>query len=385
MPGIANRISAALKLLYHICTPTPSYLIFFVTSRCNARCKMCFNWRALNNAENAPELSLEEISAVAKALPNLFEIILSGGEPFLRNDLPELVSLLVKQTKAVVLAIPTNAYSPERIQGMVRTICTNHPNLLVRINVSIDGIGEQHDRIRGVKGIYGKAKKTIAGLKELKKDFPYLAVNVGTVLTSDNIDNIADVFDTVEKDISPDLHSIGFPRGSLRDSKSGEFSVEQYKKAISYTRKKGLCKVKNRKYPFAHFAPAMLDLIVQSVTSALEGKKWPMRCVAAEKIIVISEDGEVSPCEMLGYLKKQEGTLANKELKHCSYGNLGDVGLDIGALLNSDRAKDIKRFIRDQKCQCTFECAIFASLLFQFSSYPMILKQVFRSWKDQCS
>jgi len=268
---------------------------------------MCFNWKALNDTKE--ELSLEKIEKLAKSLPDLFQIILSGGEPFLRNDLAEVVSILVRYTKPAVISIPTNAFSAAVIEKTVKAICKEHPNTLLRINISIDGIGKQHDDIRGLPGLYDKASETLERLQILKKDFPSLAVNVGTVLSKDNACNIEEVFDNIEGNLQPDIHSIGFPRGMLREKNSGDFSPSIYAKAVSHIQKHILCK-RNRRYPFAYFAPTILGLISKTVISELEGRPWPVKCAAADKMIVVSEKGDVSPCEILGCLRKQKGSRA---------------------------------------------------------------------------
>jgi len=68
----------------------PVSLIFFVTSRCNLLCRHCFYWEELNKKKG--ELELPEIEKIAKSLPNLLTVSLTGGEPYLRPDLPEIAS-----------------------------------------------------------------------------------------------------------------------------------------------------------------------------------------------------------------------------------------------------------------------------------------------------
>jgi len=58
-----------------------SYLIFFVTSKCNAHCKMCFYWREISDAQVRKILSLEEIDRIARNFKNLIYVSITGGEP----------------------------------------------------------------------------------------------------------------------------------------------------------------------------------------------------------------------------------------------------------------------------------------------------------------
>ena len=80
--GIASRLFIKQGL--------PVNLIFFVTSKCNLLCRHCFYWEELNLPKN--ELSLDEIEKVARSLPNLLSLSLTGGEPYLRPDLPDIAA-----------------------------------------------------------------------------------------------------------------------------------------------------------------------------------------------------------------------------------------------------------------------------------------------------
>ena len=81
---------------------TPKNLIFFVTNRCNAKCKHCFYWQSLNN--NTDELSIKEIKQVILSLKNKIDtLLITGGEPLMRNDLYEIINLFnqINHTKKV--------------------------------------------------------------------------------------------------------------------------------------------------------------------------------------------------------------------------------------------------------------------------------------------
>ncbi len=80
-----------LKLLRNtFITRTPVYVMFFVTSFCNARCLMCFNWQRIDGAVQKDELKLDEIKKIFSSFSSIQQLTLTGGEPFLRNDLSEM-------------------------------------------------------------------------------------------------------------------------------------------------------------------------------------------------------------------------------------------------------------------------------------------------------
>jgi len=69
----------------------PVQVTLFVTSRCNLRCKMCFYWEPIENSSKG-EISLNEIEKISKSMPNFTWLLIGGGEPFIRKDLPDIIT-----------------------------------------------------------------------------------------------------------------------------------------------------------------------------------------------------------------------------------------------------------------------------------------------------
>lgn len=78
-----------------------------VTYRCNARCNMCDVWKF--PTKPAEEIGLD----VIRKLPNLFFANVTGGEPFVRQDLPDIITELRKKAKRIVIS--TNGFFTDRI------------------------------------------------------------------------------------------------------------------------------------------------------------------------------------------------------------------------------------------------------------------------------
>ena len=150
----------------------PRSLTVTITRRCNSRCIMCNIWRLRRNHE---ELALDEITRFlsSPSFRDLVELDLTGGEPFLRADLPVLVDRIctLKETdlgSLKTLALATNGLVPQRIHGVVRNILFSiNGRFDLALVCSLDGIGECHDAVRGVPGAYPKVRETIERLKEL--------------------------------------------------------------------------------------------------------------------------------------------------------------------------------------------------------------------------
>jgi len=90
----------------------PLHLTFFVTRRCDARCDFCFS-RGRTAAEG-PELSVAEIARLAPTVGPLLWLSYSGGEPTLREDLPEITAIFARHCRPVIVLLSTNGLDPQR-------------------------------------------------------------------------------------------------------------------------------------------------------------------------------------------------------------------------------------------------------------------------------
>jgi len=93
-----NTINYAKNIFIKKCA-SPIYLIFFVTEICNARCKHCFGNFSNEKEKAKEELSLEEINKISKNMDNLLYLLPTGGEPFLREDLPDIINVFYRNNR----------------------------------------------------------------------------------------------------------------------------------------------------------------------------------------------------------------------------------------------------------------------------------------------
>jgi len=127
-----------------------------ITYKCNSRCQMCNIWQD----QNPIELPLEYFRNLA---PSLRYINLTGGEPFLRTDLAEIVKIIKEVSPQAQIIISSNGLATELIREQIKKIVAIDQHIGVRI--SIDGLDSVHDRIRGIPGIFEHAIATIKMLK----------------------------------------------------------------------------------------------------------------------------------------------------------------------------------------------------------------------------
>jgi MoaA/NifB/PqqE/SkfB family radical SAM enzyme len=144
-------------------------VILFVTSICNARCRTCFYWLELNRKG---DMMFEELSRLSSTMPEFHDLWISGGEPFLRKDLARIIELFYRHNHIRDVRIPTNGLPTEQTLLTVKGILESCPELHLEVDISIDGFGETHDRIRGVPGNFEKALDTLSNSRHCAPSGP---------------------------------------------------------------------------------------------------------------------------------------------------------------------------------------------------------------------
>ncbi len=149
----------------------PLILDFAVTWRCNARCVMCDTWRSESNHPevDSPELNPDQLDGIlardADFLQGVRKVGLTGGEPFLRSDLVELIRVLRRRLPSARISVVSNGLLTRRILTALEQVRSFFPELI--FSVSLDGLGPVHDQVRGVPGAYDKALTTIKVAREM--------------------------------------------------------------------------------------------------------------------------------------------------------------------------------------------------------------------------
>ncbi len=159
----------------------PRLLTYTVTFRCNARCIMCDSWKLKGHND----LSVEEIRNIFTQLPKMDAVRLTGGEPFVRKDLVEIVELATRHLRPLGIHTTTNGFLTDRIVDL----CTNRTKSVpLQVMVSIDGLADKHNHIRGNTNAYACAIRTLEELAPLRKKLNLdLAVNQ-TIVDSGGIE-----------------------------------------------------------------------------------------------------------------------------------------------------------------------------------------------------
>jgi len=338
----------------------PIHLTYFVTSRCNARCTHCFYWKELNKPKN--ELTLEEIKKISKTMPNFLYLLLTGGEPFLRKDLPEVVKIFSTNNKITNIVIPTNGFLTKNIVENTEKILNNTKAHII-IQISIDGLKKHHDKSRGVPGIFDKAIETFKRLKKLKSKYKNL--NLGFIMTmfSTNQTILKETYKFL-KTLQPDSIFLNIARGDLSNQDIKKIDFKYYKELNNLIRedfrKKELKGFSN--FRFSSIAKEVNIKTHEIITKTLETNKYQIPCYAGILDAVLTEHGDLYPCEILSM----------------SLGNLRDHNYNFKKLWNSKKAKEIRKHIKNTKCFCTHECFINTNVLFNPKNLPSFIKTLIK-------
>src|SRR5512136_75219 len=173
----------------------PEAISLEVTRRCIAKCLMCNIWRmpAVPELVAADWLKLLE----SPVLSELKELDITGGEPFLRNDIVELLlgigSLKSTHLKRLCsVAITTNGFLTDKVLKDVGAAIAplEQAGVTLVFACGFDAVGEVHDRIRNFKGGWERLNTTIEGLKALREKHPSLVLGIKTTITRYNIDEL---------------------------------------------------------------------------------------------------------------------------------------------------------------------------------------------------
>lgn len=323
----------------------PMTLTYSVTAACQSKCKTCQIGEMFcqDPSRAKRDLKLEEIEKIFKTMKPVYFFNMSGGEPFLRDDLPEIVELACKYLKPRVIHTPTNAILSRKIientKKIVEIVRNYDPTVPVTVKPSIDGVGEKHDIIRGVKGNFECLLKTIEGLKKLEEEYDNFHLELGTVISNFNIDDLDEIEDFV--------HSLGIEsyRNEVAECRTEFFNLEDpitppadvYQRLIKDFSRKVEDNI-GKKKKLARTTEAMRIVYYDLAGKILETNKQVIPCYAGISNVHINFDGGVWPCCVLGYEHEM--------------GNLRDYDYDFQKLWHSEQAYEVRKYISEKNCAC---------------------------------
>lgn len=158
----------------------PRFLTYTTTFGCNARCIMCDSWKLPTKGD----LTIDEIEHIFRQLPRMDAVRLTGGEPFVRRDMAEIADFAQRYLRPLVLHVTTNGFLTDR----VTSFCEQRDrSTRLQLLVSVDGVGEKHNHIRGSSLAWDSVMETIDALAPRQKELNLqLGVNQ-TIVDADGV------------------------------------------------------------------------------------------------------------------------------------------------------------------------------------------------------
>jgi molybdenum cofactor biosynthesis enzyme MoaA len=189
-------------------------LFLFVTSRCNSLCRTCFYFDKLNSRD---DLSFDQIRRISETAPPFRKLWLSGGEPTLRSELGEIVTMFVRNNGIRNVNLPTNGLMPDKLFAAVDKIIAEAPDTAIDVNFSLDGLANTHDAIRGVPNNFVRTLETIRAAERRYKGNRKVRRNVVSVITRENYDEIVRLGLHMLEETHSDGHYFEVVRGQAPD------------------------------------------------------------------------------------------------------------------------------------------------------------------------
>lgn len=302
-----------------------------VLTGCNARCRTCGIHRLPDR-----RLSLEDCARLGRGLRQRAGwLTVSGGEPFLRDDLAAVVDALVAGLRPGIVNLPTNGSCPQAVQRVVGHLVRRWPRRRFIVNVSLDGIGGEHDALRGLPGSYRLACETLEVLRALAAHAPNLVVGIHCVISRFNVERFPTICDALLA-LQPDslVAEIAENRVELANE---AFEIaptaESFARAAAHLAEQ----VPRRTSPrLAQLVRWLRRAYYDDVTQWLRSGSMGRPCFAGTASCHVMPNGTVLACGVRGAV----------------LGELEAFDHDLAALWRGEQARRARREIARQHCSC---------------------------------
>ncbi|GMO59130.1 MAG: hypothetical protein Ta2A_04910 [Treponemataceae bacterium] len=331
-------------------------IFLFTTGNCNANCAHCFYSNDMATKE--PDLTFDEIKKISETAGDINRLWLSGGEPTLREDLPEIIELFYKNNHTKDVNLPTNGIKGGTLIEWVKRLRTNCPTLNISVAISLDGFEATHNKQRGVP-IFYNAIETLQKLENNFANDAHVVANVATCVTKYNYDEIVDLFSWIYGRFTVATHTTAAARGTTRVD-DVKLATEKTQSAINdaiapflmaYAKRMGEG-VSGLARPITKFIFAGIMRAMYNAHAANLDRPqcWGVDCTAGETTLVIDHDGRFRACEMREPI-----------------GKVQDYDCDVQRIMFGDAMKkELETIGHGYKanCWCSHSCWLMASIVF---------------------
>jgi len=323
----------------------PFSLDFAVTYRCNCRCVQCSIWQHPSRVEE--ELTLGEIQQIFNSYHGWKIVGITGGEPFLRIDLPYILEILCLVQPVKLIFITSNGSLYNVIRRQLFSVVANHSNVSFKLLISIDGYRELHNKIRGVN-VFDKAVKAIQEAVKMRDNLRNFEVGTVTVYSPFNFrefDKVLEVIHNLKMEYDLESTFCMYHIGRYYRNRDNVNDLEYLRKLKDYLAPmKALLDKKGSR--FLSVGRKLCWDLVEEWTR--EPYKQVIPCFSGRLRYVLDCYGNVYPCFIY----------------NAKIGNLRDYKYDFESLMKSEKAEKIRKIIREGKCDnCCLTCELLPSMM----------------------
>jgi MoaA/NifB/PqqE/SkfB family radical SAM enzyme len=336
----------------------PFSIVVSVSYRCNSKCQTCDVWRKPN--DDMTQAEWDKTFANIGRGPLYFTF--TGGEPFLRRDTVDMALSAYHHCRPSVITIPTNGILTRQIINQVERLCQDAPKATIGINLSLDELGERHDRIRMVPGNWQKALTTWSELKALQNHHRNLVLTNHTVISTYNIDRFFEIYAGLES-LEPDSYitEIAEERVEL-DTVGWNITpmAEKYGPIADFLSQKAQQRpVKG----FAKITQAFRAEYYQLAKRILYERRQVIPCYAGWASCQIAPNGDIWSCC----------------IRAESVGNLRNHNYDLRPIWRSQAMANLRHSISQGECQCPMANASYANMVLHPPTLAKVISTVISS------
>ncbi len=344
-----------------------SFLVLFVTDRCNAQCPYCFNTflphlSPSTRQDAASLLSLDEYARIAGNLNPLFQVVLSGGEPFLRDDVDAIVETFYERAGTRLFSIPTNGSLPDRAARKLERMAASCPLATFNLIVSLDALGSKHDALRRLPGGFEKALSLCRAALKLRPSRGNVNLVVTTAVSDDNLGEVGALQSFLRRALPPKGWHHNIQYDQRLGSRRADVSRLQEKARDGKTNPDGAPGGLWERFVSRWYVRRINDIILDQLAQ----DRMIYRCVGGRKIGVVMPDGGAYPCEPFVF---------EPDYRRFPRRNLRDFGYDFKRLRREPGYLRMMEFIEQGRCRaCPWSCAATASMSYEWRNWPLWLR-----------
>ena len=333
--------------------PLPINLTVSVTYACPSRCATCDIWR-----KKVDDLSVDEYGRLFPTLDKVpIWVTLSGGDQFIRGDFDEIVRLVRTQIEPSIVNIPMNGVVAERIFDQLPKIAHHTLGAQLVLNLSVDEMGEAHDRIRGAVGNFEKLKLVAGLIHDLKKTYRHVVLGVHTVISKLNVARIPAIEREARRIFRPDSYIAEIAENRVELETMGKDiapDIADFRRATTHLR--NVIGAHRSTHPVARLVESLRLEYYELAARILEERRQVIECYAGLASAHLAPDGHVWGCCVRAE----------------SMGNVREHDYDFRAIWNGETADAFRSSVKAHECACPLANASYTNLLLDVPSLARV-------------